>query len=455
MADFLKARGSSITLNDTPITLRGVNLGNWMLIESYMIGLPWTEHRMRRAFFDQLGEKAYHAFFDTFMDCCVAEADIAFLKECGLNFLQLPFSYRHFSDDDSSSLYADRGFEYFDRVIEWCRTYDMYLMPGLHAAPGAQVRDWNAESDFGEAKFWEMRHFRDHACDILERIADRYRDEERIMGYEILNEPVAPDYDIYRTFHLDALRRMRKADPNHIIIINTDSWGRDPHSLSPAFLEDEQIAFTAHPYHRLFMPFKEMNAYPARYEGTFYGRDELIETIETTIDAQTWPRPWIIGETGAPESRMGPERTAACYAMWDDLLGHFNERGYPWTFWAHKDIGVLGFVNPQPHTPWAAFLSSPRVREIREASNAITAGIQQLADTHASGIFEELDRGLFAGQCRHWVHALTLGPVVDELKQRSEDDLRQLACSFAFENCTPNARRLEIIRKHAAALVTA
>jgi endoglucanase len=451
MASFVTVTGTTLTLNGTPLTLRGVNLGNWMLIEAYMIGLPWTDYRMRQAFHTQLGAKAYHAFFDTFMDCCVSEADIAYLSECGLNFLQLPFSYRHFSDDDSSALYEGRGFAYVDRVVAWCRKYDMYVMPSLHAAPGAQVRDWNAESDYGEALFWEHAEFREHACAILERIADRYRDEERVFGYELLNEPLAPDHEAYRSFHLETLRRVRAVDPNHIIVINTDRWGRNPASLSPRFLDDSQVAFTVHPYHRLFPPFDSMEEFPAFIDGKEYGREALVAAIETTIDRDTWPRPWIIGETGSPESRKGPERSVAGYAMWDCLLEHFNQNGYPWTFWAHKDIGVLGLLNPRPESAWNAFLQSPQVKAIRDASTAITSGIQQLADRHATGIFEELDRGLFAGQCRHWLHALTLPRVVEELKKYTSDDLADMARSFAFEQCTANETRERIVRKHARA----
>ena len=39
----LQAKGFQIMDGDKPVRLRGVNLGGWMLIEDYMIGLPWTE----------------------------------------------------------------------------------------------------------------------------------------------------------------------------------------------------------------------------------------------------------------------------------------------------------------------------------------------------------------------------------------------------------------------------
>jgi hypothetical protein len=54
----LQARGLQIVDGDKPVRLRGVNLGGWMLIEDYMIGLPWTEWKIREQFRRVLGEQA-------------------------------------------------------------------------------------------------------------------------------------------------------------------------------------------------------------------------------------------------------------------------------------------------------------------------------------------------------------------------------------------------------------
>jgi succinate dehydrogenase/fumarate reductase flavoprotein subunit len=43
----LQAEGSEIVEGGRAVRLRGMNLGGWMLIEDYIIGLPWTEWKIR------------------------------------------------------------------------------------------------------------------------------------------------------------------------------------------------------------------------------------------------------------------------------------------------------------------------------------------------------------------------------------------------------------------------
>ena len=85
METFLGIKGNQIIRDGKPIRLRGVNFGSWMLIEHFMIGLPWTEYKMREKFAKILGEPACRAFFDTYMDCFITEDDFRFLAKMGID----------------------------------------------------------------------------------------------------------------------------------------------------------------------------------------------------------------------------------------------------------------------------------------------------------------------------------------------------------------------------------
>jgi len=65
---FLDIRGNQIVKDGKPIRLRGTNLGNWMILEAYMMGLPSVEYHMRSTMRATLGEARFHAFFDTFKE---------------------------------------------------------------------------------------------------------------------------------------------------------------------------------------------------------------------------------------------------------------------------------------------------------------------------------------------------------------------------------------------------
>ena len=147
----LQAKGFQIVDGDKAVQLRGVNLGGWMLIEDYMIGLPWTEWKIREQFRRVLGEESYSAFFSAYMESYIAEADIAFIAKKGFNFVRVPFNYRHFESDLAPGQWLEDGFRRLDTAVRLCRKYNLWVLLDLHAAPGAQARDQNAGSAYGEA----------------------------------------------------------------------------------------------------------------------------------------------------------------------------------------------------------------------------------------------------------------------------------------------------------------
>ena len=156
----LQVKGTSIYSGDQKIHLKGVNYGNWMLLEHYMIGMFWVDYKMRQEFKNALGEARYKAFFDKYMEYYLEEKDFEFIKSCGMNLVKIPFSYRHFENDMRPGEYLEEGFMYLDKVINFCRKYDMYMMPVIFSTPGSQARDPNAESAFGEVLFWDNQQTR-------------------------------------------------------------------------------------------------------------------------------------------------------------------------------------------------------------------------------------------------------------------------------------------------------
>ncbi|MFW6303499.1 MAG: hypothetical protein ACOC2L_02665, partial [Candidatus Sumerlaeota bacterium] len=114
---FLRIENKQFIKDGAPVHLRGLNIGNWMLVEHYMIGLPWTEYKMRALMRSELGEERFHAFWNTFMDESLKDEDFRFIAECGFNWVQLPINYRHFLADGTATGFDQRGYQYVDRVV--------------------------------------------------------------------------------------------------------------------------------------------------------------------------------------------------------------------------------------------------------------------------------------------------------------------------------------------------
>ena len=62
-AALLQLSGREVRADGRPVSLRGIGIGNWMLIEHFMLGLPQVDHVIRHAFRELLGETAAEGAF--------------------------------------------------------------------------------------------------------------------------------------------------------------------------------------------------------------------------------------------------------------------------------------------------------------------------------------------------------------------------------------------------------
>lgn len=448
--DMLSVKGRDVCVGGKPVRLCGVNCGNWMLVEAYMLGLPWTEHRMRQAFHEILGPRKYHAFWDTFMESFVADEDFAYMRRLGFNMVQLPFNWHHFSSQRASAAFEQRGLEHMDRFVRLCAKHGMYVLLGMHAAPGCQARDWNAESNWGETDHWGYRHWQEQTLEIWRTIARRYRDEPAVMGYELPNEPVTDDVPEFTRFNLEQIRVIRREDPEHIVVVNSNRWGKDISSLDDKLFRIPNVIPSLHHYHLQFKPFDQLRTFPGTHGGKRYGEKELFATLDSACDFERIRRPHLVGECGVYCGPNQDQRTRdSHYRMWDLLLGHYNQLGMSWNFWALKDIGAMGLLYPGATTPWQRFLRSARVLTLRESFWKGQAGMRGAIDRSAPwAVGEDVDLMLYGLQ-HHWDAAL-LPKVIGELRRYGTSELRDMARSFAYKNCTADANKHKILVARAA-----
>lgn len=430
----LQARGLSIVEGDRPVQLRGVNLGGWMLIEDYMIGLPWTEWKIREQFRRVLGPDRYASFFDEFMNSYVAEPDVAFLAECGFNFVRLPFNYRHFESDLAPGEWREEGFRRLEAAVALCRKHGIWVLLDLHAAPGAQARDQNAGSAYGEVYFWYYKHFLDRATALWKEIARRYRDDPAIAGYNLLCEPVTNDVGELNTFYLNSIRAIRQVDPHHMIVLDPNLWARDIGSLRDELFEDTQVISSPHHYYSDSETFASLKSYPGVANGVVCDRAALADTLKGKFDQKRIPRPVIVSEFGV--ARGTPQDFSVQLAITRDLVSIFEEKGWGWAMWCYKDLKTMGFVTPRTDTPWRRFLDDPEVTRLlgkyRELEEPFVAAVDRLLGT------TDVDgdvRAQWAREVSRDFDVPALDFVLRKLARHTPGELAVMARSFAFESC--------------------
>lgn len=347
--DFITISGEDLIAPDgSKFFIRGTNLGNWLNPEGYMFGFQRTNSAwgIDLMFRQLVGPDATDEFWRTFKDYYITESDIEFIALSGANTIRVPFHYKLFTDEDYMGLKtAQDGFERIDRLVEWCRPRGLYLILDMHDAPGGQTGD-NIDDSYGYPWLLESPESQRLYVDIWQRIADHYKDETVILGYDLLNEPIAPYFEnkeelnsrlaeVYRL----GVEAVRKVDRNHIIILGGAQWNSNFQPLEGT-LFDEGIMYSCHRY-----------GGPATAEA-IAGFIEFRDKVQ---------RPMYMGEIGHNTEQWMAD---FCKAMEDNNIGY--------TFWPYKKIESSCFVGITPPEGWESvqrFSEAPRgtFSEIREA----------------------------------------------------------------------------------------
>ena len=242
---------------DNNFILKGINLGGWMLQEPYMFeftGAAESQHEFKEKLVQFIGQENTDNFYNSWLENFIVKADIDSLASFGYNSVRLPMHYNLFTlpiQDEpvtGQNTWIETGFNLVDNLLSWCEQNSMYLILDLHAAPGGQgfgsdINDY----DPNLPSLWESEENKDKTIALWGEIADRYKDEPWIGGYDLLNET---HWDLQenelREFYIDVTNEIRLYDQNHIIFIEGNGYANDFSGLTPPW--DDNMVYSFHKY---------------------------------------------------------------------------------------------------------------------------------------------------------------------------------------------------------------
>ena len=156
--------------------------------------------------------------------------------------------------------WLEKGFALTDSLVKWCAANSMYVILDLHAAPGGQGRD-AAISDYDDSKpsLWESDANKTKTIALWRKLAERYKNEKWIGGYDLINETnwnftagahqngcgETTNAPLKKLF-TDITAAIREVDPNHLIFIEGNCWANNHNGLFPAW--DNNMAISFHKY---------------------------------------------------------------------------------------------------------------------------------------------------------------------------------------------------------------
>jgi endoglucanase len=453
--EFLKVKGNKIVnQRGDEIRLRGFCLGGFMHMENFMLGYPGHESGMREAIADELGDERAKLFFEKYRQNFFTEDDVKFIRSLGCNTIRVALNYREFESDDRPFEYKQEGFEDLDRLIGQARKHKLYVILDLHAVQGWQNGGWHSDNFTNAALFWGQKIFEDRAVALWGEFARRYRDEEFIAGYNLVNEPNTDMIEWLNHYYHRVARAIRAIDPNHILFLEGNRDSQQFDGLDHPF--DENAVYSSHLY---VLPGVEMGEYPGEFNGTYYDRDQLEKEYEGRREfSRLHGVPHWLGEFGTiyPEASLEESRLR----VMADMLSIIEAYADHWTIWNYKDIGLMGVVSPKIDSEWMRITEPVRKLKtalrcdhwIERSPSEIDGFIQELSDYVRSvtgdipGNWDELADQIHWRICDGLLSQNLQPAFAAQFRDVGDADIDRIMKSFSLENCHTREDLVDLIK---------
>lgn len=266
---FLRVKGAKIENdNNKDFILRGMGLGGWVLQEGYMfhLGFLGQQYKIRDKITELIGKKQADLFYAKWLQYHTQKADIDSMASWGFNSIRLPMHFGLFTlpvkeePVPGKNTWLPAGFEMVDSLLKWCKQDHIYLILDLHAAPGGQGNDLPiADRHPDEPSLWQSKANQDKTIALWQKLAERYKNEPYIGGYDILNETnwgFDNPTDLHgineqkneqlRNFFISITNAIRKVDNRHIIFLEGNGFANNYNGMFP--LWDNNLVISFHKY---------------------------------------------------------------------------------------------------------------------------------------------------------------------------------------------------------------
>jgi endoglycosylceramidase len=316
--------------------------------------------------------------------------DARLMQQSGFDLVRLPIAW--------SKLEPQRGVfsqPYLDRIayaVSLLTSHGLYVVLDMHflgwspvyggsgAPPWATVANvpdarWGPMPSAGRllspainvstAHFWLSLSLQQDYFDAWDVVANRFRDNSGVAGYDLINEPhsfplppIRFDKDQLFPFYQRAVEALGRVDPNHLFFLDNDMAGDLPTSVVPLHAPD--LVYAPHVYTGSLIP-------PA-----FSGDGSALRTHvdELAREAADVPAALWFGEFSIDfHGKYGPQWT-------QDIIGDFAARDAGWAWWQWREssgYGVRSYDGKELDMPLLRALAQPFVEMQPSGVSADTA----------------------------------------------------------------------------------
>lgn len=278
-----------------------------------------------------------------------------------------------------------------------------------------------------------------------------------------MNEPADVQHVRLPAFYTRLEAAMHAIDPDHILWL-------DGNTYSSEFIGFEEVlpncVYALHDYSLMGFPDQP------QYTGTDEQKAKLRSSYQRKAEwhhkmgAAIWNGEFGPVYANPAEVADAEKINEGRYALLGEQLKIYDEEEIPWTIWLYKDIGLQGMVYTAPDGAWnkliAPFLERKKALQIDQwgkvPSEEVETVIQPVVDW-----LEKVSPSIKTKYPKMWgtqrhvrravLHTLlaeTLqGEFAELFREKTMEELDELARSFAFENCAQREGLNRIMSEHA------
>jgi hypothetical protein len=178
------------------VILKGCNLGNYLMLESWMLGGCIQQHGIPfrdpatflRTLRSRFGPDRANDLIDAYRQNYIEARDFALIKSFKFNLVRLPFDYRLLQEDQPPFQLKGDAFRWLDHALDMAEAAGVYVILDLHGAPGGQsLEDHTGEA--GQNHLWKNGQNYQRTIALWRAIAERYKNRSVVAAYDLLNEP--------------------------------------------------------------------------------------------------------------------------------------------------------------------------------------------------------------------------------------------------------------------------
>ncbi len=348
-ADHLEVHGTNIvTVNDptVPVQLQGVNLGGWLVPEMSMIPFNSTNipdaYTLWNTLQSRFGVTDMENIRTAWRSNWITQNDFTLMHQEGINTVRIPFEASMFTDPNED------GFKWLDQAVNWASQDNMYVVLDMHGAPGGQ----SSSEDTGQQnqdQFFSSQTNINQAAQVWGEIAQHYKGNPTIAGYDLLNEPVgAPNYSTLDSVYNQLYTAVRNTGDQHIIFMEPANYWDTNNLPSPSSMGWNNVAYSGHIY--------DFSSSSQAQELSDFSN--AITSIAATAKQQGVPA--YIGEFGIIQSDGNSSE-------FKQVVAELDSNNLAWTVW-----------------PWKEFTNNTGLRTWGEWQNPLgMAEINPLTDSYA------------------------------------------------------------------------